>query len=1570
MIRKRSVLILTRENHEKWFYLIKQFLISEELWHIVDLVLSTISIIDFNEVSMTLKSNAKTQYWISISIEEDDQKHIMRLETTKKIYSFLLNKYKKKLQIIERQFMMNLINYRKSFDKIIEKIWTEIFRLARKVCATRSKLKILSSLKKRLSTLLRSLSKEYFNIRDHIDAQDNFDLDIFIQKLQEKKAQLSARAVETEMWAKRKDFDRRHNIVVTSHRRNSSVSSADSKSRRKPRWAKSRQSSSKENCYICEEKHRVLECEFFEELRALRRKIVARTKTYKKLIASVKLIKKHRAYNVDDNSISDEKNQETDEEAEEEKIAALSEEMISKILKSHWVADIDASSHMTDQLQLFRSSLKSIRRRTIKIERGRLFSDQRETTVMRVKSDQCLLTNVLYVSNLGVNLLSEKKLCQNDLMRIFDEKGLYMNDAKGNQMLRASNHEEVYIVDKIASQLDEFALLIAMTSKSNSVALPALINLNEALAEEMNVDSSSSNSLDSFASSSRLKLYKLWHRRFAHLDSAKLRNLHKIITMKKPISIIEDHGPCKVCSLIKLINKRNHQCSERKTQILTLMSIDICDELLKFRIEHHYFLEIVNNYSRRTWFLPLQKRSDAVETLRKWKLEIELQNDAKLQAVRSDNVKELKFFLDEWCSSIGIISQYTISYNSIQNEIAERGIRITENQIRVMIKDVGLFIEFWHEASRADAYIRNRVDTRFIIDENSTTSIETFTEVKSSIDHFRVWECKCYTSVESKSLSKDDRKDKFMNRERFCVFLDYSDITDKQYYVWASNLEAVIRHHRVSFSEDEQWGSANLNLPVRIENMLSARRSVERSSKIASVSVSAESVNNQRETIDAISDDMIISNQSLALDTTSSKEEDCNDDRSKLDQKENDAQVKQDSLNSDKFSHVTISQMTQNRATRIYHDEDSTASGETKSIASGETKSINQQFLHVAILKRKRDEIIDEKLTEHRQKMLKTMLTLLTEENDSCCLRTTSSFEIEHEDWVLTTQSNAKDKFADRLIISISKIYEKTIADPAWRKLWKETIQIELTALIANDTWEAIVSSKDSNIVISKWVFKAKMHIDDSLDKLKARIVVRDFSQMWETDYTDIFASTMRFDILRLFLMIVVLKDLECHQVDVNNAFTKSFLKEKIYMKPSSDVDLLSDQVLLIRRSLYGLKQAARDWYERCMRELAKLDFEQTPVDPCMLRHRDKNIILLVYVDDINIAARSMKNINWFKNEFKKLFKVKNLKKIDKILDIKITRDRQNRTLRMNQSHYLADVLNRLHMSVEKHAPTELSMNDYDSLRLAEPNDERISQKNYQHAIESIMYVAIHTRSDIAFAVERLNQYLSDLAKHHEQALKTLLRYLRFIIDKDIVYESSESHKLIEYSDFDYAADKLDRKSVLTYVYMLTDDSIFRMSRKQKFVVIFTIETEYMSLSTCAKKDMWLIQLLKDMNLIKYLNDDDERVNLVKNIKHQELLVQIKRDNQAANSLVKNAHIHERSKHIDVVYHHVRDLIKRNLILLNYISSANMMTDELIKSLTKDRFKRFVKQLELQDQSWDAGSVRVDAIRYRWELRA
>lgn len=1428
------------------------------------------------------------------------------------------------------------MNYKKSPDKTIEETWTELSKLARKIAHTQSDMKGLSTPERRLQTLLQSLPAEYDVIRDAIDAQDNPDHERAIQKLQEKEAQLLARTTETAMWAKRKEDDRtKPNRRHIPNRRRYSSSSEENHKRRPIKKL-----GPKTGCFLCGEDHRIIKCDYLKKLQELIRKAKRTPKKDDKFKSH-----KHRAYNAeDDSNLSDPEVVMESEEEFEEEIAALSKEMVSKIPKSHWVADTGASSHMTDQLQLFRGPLTPIKRRVIRVEGGRLYSDQCGTAIMRVENGQTPLARVLYVPELGVNLLSGKRLCEKGLRGSFDTEGLYIHNEQGKQMLRAQDRGGVYIVDKVAAELDEFALMTIITRSIEagqvaSTALPALANLTDQSLDhsdsitqssdhDMNDNfyngSTNANSINDASSPTRafdsdihagpktkLEIYKLWHRRFAHLGSAKLRNLHKVTTLKKSIPIIEDHDPCEVCALTKLCNKRNHTVAERKPIILALISVDICGPLPASRLKYEYFLEIVDNHSRRTWILFLRQRSDAVEALRKWKLKIELQSGAKLQAVRSDNATELKSILDEWCSSIGITPQYTVPYNSIQNGVAERGIRTTENQIRAMIKDAELPIEFWPEAGGADAYIRNRVATGPIVDGNPTTPMEAFTGVKPSIDHLRVWGCKCYSPVDPRSLPDNSRKDKLMNRGRPGVFLGYDEETDTQYYIWAPDLRKLIKHHKVTFAEHKQWGSADLNLPVQTPNVLPVRRPVGRPRKVIPA-ISKPIAPEVAKSIEPVS-----TSQTSLNDQNPERQADKipqEDEEFQLDQEGNKIEVTED---------------------------ESAVQTRAKAAATAPQSKMVKQFLHVAIPKRKREDKTDEEERfEHRQKIARAMTALLAQDFDST----------DSEEWALAASAGLKDQFANTLIIPVPESYQEAINDPIWGKLWLEAIQAELTALIANGTWKTVVPPRDANIMTSKWVFKAKMHIDGTLDKLKARLVARGFSQMFGVDYMDTFAPTVKFDTLRLFLVIVALEDLECHQVNVNNAFTESFLKEVIYMKPPPGVDLPPGKVLLIRRSLYGLKQAARDWHERCIKELRKLGFEQTLSDPCMLRHPTRNITLLIYVDDICIAARSIDQVKWFKNEFQKVFKVKDLGEMKKILGIRVTRDRKNRTLRMNQTHYLTEVLDRLHMSADKHTPTELPMNGYDSLRPAGPNDERINQRDYQHVIGSIMYAAIHTRPDIAFAVGRLSQYLSDPAGHHGQALKSLLRYIRSTVNKGIVYGDSGSSKVIGYSDSDYAADKLDRKSILGYVYMLAGGPVSWMSRKQKSVATSTTEAEYMALSTCAKEGMWMVQLLKDMSLSKYLGDDLNRVNLVENAKHEaQSPVQLKGDNQAANSLVKDAHIHERSKHIDVAYHHVRDLSKRNLIQLDYIPSADMIADGLTKPLSRDKFKSFVTQLGLQE---------------------
>ena len=147
---------------------------------------------------------------------------------------------------------------------------------------------------------------------------------------------------------------------------------------------------------------------------------------------------------------------------------------------------------------------------------------------------------------------------------------------------------------------------------------------------------------------------------------------------------------------------------------------------------------------------------------------------------------------------------------------------------------------------------------------------------------------------------------------------------------------------------------------------------------------------------------------------------------------------------------------------------------------------------------------------------------------------------------------------------------------------------------------------------------------------------------------------------------------------------------------------------------------------------------------------------------------------------------------------------------------------------------------------------------------------------------------------------------------------------------------------------MLGGGPVSWASQKQKSVTTSITETEYMAMSMCTKTEVWLTQILRDMGLGKYLDSNPYCASIQEDETHkQSSPLQLKGDNQAALTLVKDAHVHERSKHIDIAYHHIWDLHRRNQIEVNFVPSRDMIADGLMKPLPRQNFKNFMNQLGL-----------------------
>ena len=440
--------------------------------------------------------------------------------------------------------------------------------------------------------------------------------------------------------------------------------------------------------------------------------------------------------------------------------------------------------------------------------------------------------------------------------------------------------------------------------------------------------------------------------------------------------------------------------------------------------------------------------------------------------------------------------------------------------------------------------------------------------------------------------------------------------------------------------------------------------------------------------------------------------------------------------------------------------------------------------------------------------------------------------------------------------IRIPRTYREAINDREYAVQWKAAIQEEITSLVSNGTWEEFVLPEGANLVSTKWVFTIKTKSDGSVERFKARLVARGFSQEYGIDYTETFAPTVRIDTLRIFLAIVAKLDLECCHFDIKNAFTESQLKEDIYLSPPEGVDVKKGKVLKALRSLYGLKQASRDWSLLLKAFLIEIGFTQSLADPCLSVHSERRIWLLVYVDDIPAAAQRQTELDWFYKVLSARFHAKNLGEISKILGVRVTRDRRNKTIYLDQEQYLSSVLDKFGISKGTYKGKKIPAADYTSLRPSSPNDTRIDPSEYRQGIGSLMYGMVFTRPDIAFVLARLAQYMSDPATHHGHALKNVMRYIRSTIKQKLRFGPGGAHRdeVGIYTDADWASDKTDRKSISGGVGMFYGGPFSWASKKQSSVSTSSAESEYISQSMYAKQGQWTAQVFRDLRVVAYLD--------------------------------------------------------------------------------------------------------------------
>ncbi len=505
--------------------------------------------------------------------------------------------------------------------------------------------------------------------------------------------------------------------------------------------------------------------------------------------------------------------------------------------------------------------------------------------------------------------------------------------------------------------------------------------------------------------------------------------------------------------------------------------------------------------------------------------------------------------------------------------------------------------------------------------------------------------------------------------------------------------------------------------------------------------------------------------------------------------------------------------------------------------------------------------------------------------------------------------------------------YKEAVSGPEAAK-WKKAIDIEYGKMQKTMTWELVDRVAGSNVVKCKWVFRKKLDSLMQVKEYKARLVAKGFTQKYGVDYLETFAPVAKLKSVRVLMALSATLGFTCYQDDVPHAFLWPDLKETLYMQQPEGFDDNSGRVCLLKKTIYGLKQANREFNNLMEEYLIEDGFEISPADPCIYVKRNELgvIVLMValYVDDLLTAGlENGTYLHSFRKKIHKRFNMKPGERLEWYLGCKFSTDELG-GISMDQIAYLTSKIEEFKPFIGSGARSHpLPSNLADLLDQAKNSSEVDQTFPYHSMVSSLMYAMISTRPDLAFAISVVCKFLKSPKKIHCEIVKHIYQYVRGNLNYKLYYKSGGSIELVGFADAAYG-NNFDYKSTSGYCFLINGGLVSWFSKMQSVVARSAAEAEYISADEAAKEAVWLKLLLESLGF-------------------PQGTVSIFEDNQACIALTKNPQFHNRTKHIQIHYHGIREYVKQGEVIFPYISTKDQIGDLFTKGLSGVRI-RFLLQ--------------------------
>ena len=488
---------------------------------------------------------------------------------------------------------------------------------------------------------------------------------------------------------------------------------------------------------------------------------------------------------------------------------------------------------------------------------------------------------------------------------------------------------------------------------------------------------------------------------------------------------------------------------------------------------------------------------------------------------------------------------------------------------------------------------------------------------------------------------------------------------------------------------------------------------------------------------------------------------------------------------------------------------------------------------------------------------------------------------------------------------------------------WKVAIQSELNSLQKTGTWSFVDKPKNAKAILCKWVLKKKRKADGEVSRYKARLVI--CGNLDNAPIAHTFAPVVDFTVVRLVLAVAAQRKWLVHQVDYSNAFLQGRLDRKVYMTVPTMLDNVpSGKVCLLQKSLYGLREAPRIWYELLSKDLKAIGLEPMPSAPCVFR--GNGVLVLCYVDDLLVMAENEARLKSLKRKLAEKLPANDMGLATDFLGMKLIHGNGHITLL--QSKYSEALVKNMELVECRGAIVPCDP----SVDMSTPSEEAADKGfPYRSVIGSLLYIATHTRPDIAVAASMLARIVEKPSMKHQKAAIKVVKYLKAAPKLGLKLSAGKGDQLSAYVDANWAGEPgAKRRSRTGIVIFYGEAAVYYTTVLQKGVTLSSTEAEYVALSESSKVIVWLRRVLEELGIAQETTTVFE-------------------DN-AGTFKWASAHIAEdfrRSKHVDLRYHHVREQVREKTIKLVKVPTSGMVADFLTKPLSSFGIRKALERVQV-----------------------